>query len=230
MNDNTKSYGNFGRILHIRNEKKKIESDVKSKDEEDMEELLTHLNDAEVGMLLSTSANLDIELPDGEGGYIVTKKDQLLSDFTLQLMDSWRDKRKWTKDEAKLAGRILLRMEKEEILGDGALVEKQHYLSVINAYAHITSEDETASIRAENLLEHMERRYEDGRTDMRPDRLVINTVMGAQAKHSLSGKLSMDSIAASERILDILEHEYSRGMFEMYSHDIIVFTCDICGM
>ena len=217
VNDNTKSYGNLGKALHVRNEWKKIESGVaKSKEEEDMEELLTHLYDTEVGMLLTASANLGIELPDGEGGYINTTQDQLLSEFTLKLMDSWRDKRNWTRDETKLAGQILLRMEKEEILGNGTIVEKQHYLSVINAYASITTEDETASIRAENLLEHIERRYEDGRTDMRPDRLIINTVMGAQAKHSLSGKLSMDSIAASERMLDVLEHEYSRGMFEMY--------------
>ena len=38
------------------------------------------------------------------------------------------------------------------MFGEGAAVEKNDYLAVINAYAKVTAEDETASIRAENLL------------------------------------------------------------------------------
>ena len=51
----------------------------------------------------------------------------------------------------------------------------------------------------------------EGRADLKPDRLLINTAMGAQAKHSLGGTLSRDSVRAAERLLDALEREYAAG-------------------
>jgi len=198
--------------IRIRDEWEKNDNGyTKTKVEEDMEVLLQSINDIDMGLLSSTFADLPIELCDENGGYINTTQDQLLSEATAKMMDSWRDMKKWTKDEARLAGQILLRMEKEEVFGEGAAVEKNDYLAVINAYAKVTAEDETASIRAENLLDHMERRASEGRPDLAPDRLMINTVMGAQAKHSLSGKLSMNSISAAERMLATLEREYAQG-------------------
>ena len=57
----------------------------------------------------------------------------------------------------------------------------------------------------------MEKRGTEGRPDLKPDRLSINTVMGAHAKHSLSGNLDMRNIPAAERLLETLEQEYARG-------------------
>lgn len=198
--------------IRIRDEWEKNDNGyTKTKLEEDMEILLESINGTEVGLLSSTIANLPIELPDGEGGSIATVQDQILAEAAAKVMRSWSHRVKWTRNECRICGQILLRMEKEEVLGEGAVVDKQDYLAVINAYAKITAEDETASIRAENLLDHMEKRAAEGRIDLAPDRLLINTVMGAHAKHSLSGDLSMNSISAAERMLATLEREYARG-------------------
>ena len=55
----------------------------------------------------------------------------------------------------------------------------------------------------------MEKRVTEGRADLKPDKLLINTAMGAQAKHSLGGMLSRDSVRAAERLLDALERKYT---------------------
>mmetsp|Transcript_14917 Transcript_14917/g.27155 ORF Transcript_14917/g.27155 Transcript_14917/m.27155 type:complete len:968 (-) Transcript_14917:187-3090(-) len=202
----------YGQSNAIRKEWEKIDNNhAKSPMEEHMDRLLASLNDADVGMLSSLSAQLPIELPDGEGGSVTSIQEQILADAAGKIMDRWVYHQKWNKDEAKLAGQILLRMEIEEVLADGAQVPKDIYLSVINAYAKCTAEDETASMRADNLLDHMEKRAREGRLDLKPDRLLINTVMGAQAKHALSGTLNLSSISASERMLDTLEREYASG-------------------
>ena len=198
--------------LRIRDEWKKNDTkDTKTKFEEDMEDLFECMNSTEVGKLSTTEANLTIELSDSKGGFINNKQNQYIADAAFKMMDSWVGQKNWTKEEARLAGQILLRMENEEVLGGGDEVKRRDYLAVINAYSKVTLEDETASIRSENILDHMERRVSEGREDLAPDRLVINTVIGAQAKHSLSGKLSGNSVLAAERMLQNLERAYAQG-------------------
>ncbi|KAL7529653.1 hypothetical protein ACHAXR_003081 [Thalassiosira sp. AJA248-18] len=99
----------------------------------------------------------------------------------------------------------------QDVASSQLFMQKEHYLAVINAYAKVTLEDETASIRADNLLDHMEKRASEGRLDLKPDRLMINTVIGAQAKHALSGTLSLDVIGKAERMLESMEREYAHG-------------------
>ncbi len=55
----------------------------------------------------------------------------------------------------------------------------------------------------------MEKQADRGLPDLKPNRLVTNMVIGAQAKHALSRTLSANSIATAERMLDALEHEYA---------------------
>ena len=91
-------------------------------------------------------------------------------------------------------------MELEEKSGNRR-VEYQHYLSIVNAYAKVTADDEMASYRAENLLDHMSRRAEeDNRPDLRIDRLSVNTVLGAKVKSSSITDLSdaLTNVAVGE--------------------------------
>lgn len=112
--------------------------------EQDMKQLLLILNGTEVGSLCKTTAALSIEIPDGKGGSIRTTQDQNLADAAKRIMQSWRqDHQTWTKEEANLAGQILLRIEQEELLCEGIEVGYDDYLAVINAYAKVASEDET---------------------------------------------------------------------------------------
>lgn len=140
----------------IRNEWEKIDNDhAKSEMEDEMEVLLALMNDAEVGMIHTISAKLPIELPDGNGGHINATQEQMLTDATANMMGRWVTHKKWTKDEARLAGQILLRMEREEIFYNEALpqqdvainskvlLQKEDYLAVINAFAKVTLDDET---------------------------------------------------------------------------------------
>ena len=69
-----------------------------------------------------------------------------------------------------------------------------------------------AAIRSENILDHMQRRAGEGRADLTPDRLILNTVMGAQTKSvSFAGQLNLNNIKTAERMLDRLEQEYANG-------------------
>ena len=135
----------FGQKNAIRKEWEKIDNGyaISSPMEEEMQSILDSLNEADVGMLSTLSAQLPMQLPDGEGGYITTIQEQNLADAAGRMMNRWNHIKKWTKGEARLAGQILLRMETEEVLGNGMQVGYRDYLSVINAYAKVTDEDET---------------------------------------------------------------------------------------
>lgn len=132
----------------------------------------------------------------------------------------WRDHDAWTPVEARLAGRILLRLEQEEVLGCGPPVKYSTYLNVINAYAKVVDVDEMAVYRAENLLDHMERRAANGRLDLKPDRLSTNTLAGAFAKKSARGDRAdtgrdYSSVSgakqSAERLLNQLEKDFAAG-------------------
>ena len=136
--DRTCTYGQSGAI---RKEWEKIDGDrTPSPMEEAMEGLLSSLDDADVGALSSTPAPGP---PDRGGGAPVVTGEGNLSDVADEVMRSWATHVGWTAREARLAGRILLRMERGEVLAGGAPVPRDAYLSVINAYAKCTSEDET---------------------------------------------------------------------------------------
>ena len=205
----------YGHNSGIRKEWERIDQcHAKSDLEEEMHQILSQLDKTDVGMLSTTSADFVLRVPDGEGGEITETQNLFLHDAARKTMDLWIGHKSWTMHEARIAGKILLRMEKEELFGNGHQVDKQIYLAVINAYSKVTIDDDTASVRAENLLDHMKRRSVE-RPDLKPDRLIINTVMGAQAKHSLGGAFSMECIVAAERMLDTLEQEYALGDITM---------------
>jgi pentatricopeptide repeat protein len=126
------------------------------------------------------------------------KTDKTLSDTTKEeirdIMAVWRNRSGWTREEADLAVSILRHMALAE-----EKLELRDYTSCINALAKVPA----CSLAAENMLNYME---ESGRPEIRPDRVTINTVIGAFAK-------SRDPCCArkAERLLLKLEKDYAGG-------------------
>ena len=74
-----------------------------------------------------------------------------------------------------------------------------------------------AAIRAENILDHMEKRADEGRVDLKNDRLSINTFLGAHAKTPLTvieahgQTLNNRNFVAIERMLGMMESSFASG-------------------
>lgn len=135
----------YGKAVKLRNQWDQADRIAKTDFETCMERLLAALEDVPVGSLFgailegqaASDLVLSIESLAASDGTI------RLGDAGILMMDGWRTRKDWTQDETHLAGRILLRMEKEELLGGGKPVEYQHYLGVMNAFAKIADHDET---------------------------------------------------------------------------------------
>ena len=105
-----------------------------------METRFSARNDADVGMLSTMSLQSPMELLNG-----TLEAGTSLAEAAHSMMDLWPDHgvhTGWQKHEARLAGQILLRIEMEEVLGDARSITYDNYMSIINAYAKITAEDE----------------------------------------------------------------------------------------
>ena len=183
-NEPSSCYGYKGAIRRERAKRNTPKTSLESK----IEGVLALFASVEIGRLSQAAHPLPIESVKG-GDQVVVARESSLEEVGYDLLDSFMVHIEWTHEEARLAGRILSRMELEEKSGSRR-VEYQHYLSVVNAYAIVTADDEMASYRAENLLDHMSRRAEeDNRPDLQIDRLSVNTVLGAKVKNSFAANL-----------------------------------------
>lgn len=134
--------------------------------------------------------------------------DKILLSAIHSAVEAWYEKQEWREDEADLARAILLRMEEEELKGSvlkqqGYIrLEAIDYVSVIHAFAKCYK-SATAAKKAEDVLNHMDRRYKMGEAQFKPNRLAINTTIGAYAKSTQD-----HSPIEAERLLRRLETEY----------------------
>lgn len=194
-NEPSSAYGYKGAIRRERAKRNTPKTSL----ETEIEEVLALFAGVEVGCLSQATYPLPIESVEGDA-HVTDVRESPLDEVGHDLLDSFMDHTEWTNEEARLAGRVLSRMELEEKSGNRR-VEYQHYLSIVNAYAKVTADDEMASYRAENLLDHMSRRAEeDNRPDLRIDRLSVNTVLGAKVKSSSITDLSdaLTNVAVGE--------------------------------
>lgn len=111
------------------------------------------------------------------------------------VMEAWINHKRWTREEADLAVTIL---KNRELTADDK--PKLHdFTSVINAFAKVPA----CCVAADNILNYME---DTGRPEIRPDRVTINTVIGALAKSGRPG-----SAQRAEMLLRRLEKDYADG-------------------
>ena len=156
-----------------------------------MERLLAALEDVPVGSLfgaiLEGQAARDLVLSLSAGGRI------RLGEAGILMMEGWRARKDWTQGEARLAGQILLRMEKEGRNGSTkAMPGVIHYTKVVDACARIGAAEE-----ATEILQSMLDLYEKGDSDLKPDVVLFTAALDAWYRSSRSG--------APEQSLKILQ-------------------------
>jgi len=143
--------------------------------------------------------------------------DEILISQIKNCMEKFSNKkaRQWTRSEAELAEELLFRLEKEETI----TLTLQNYANCMNAWAKCDSSQDNAGLRAEKILNRMdERARNDKRLDLVPNRMVINTCIGAYAR----GSSYQRHLAAedAERLLTRLEKCYiDTGLPDMRPSD-----------
>lgn len=113
------------------------------------------------------------------------------------LFRSFRTHTEWTTEEAEMAESILQRV----VATDSSQLIRLNFISVINAYAKSSCAE-----KAHSMLDFMEHISENGRPDLHPNRMAINTVIRAYA-------LSFEEGAANKAVdlLRRLESDYANG-------------------
>lgn len=140
----------------------------------------------------------------------------------IDVRKEWFEDRSWTVDRAMYAERLLFRMEQEEKYEKeikGKTLERNqdqdhsidiapyfnHYVNVLNAYA-CSRDNPINGQRAQYILNHLTNRYNnENRLDLRPNRVAINTTIGAHCKSNHE-----KSAIYAERLLHQLEILYEK--------------------
>lgn len=114
-----------------------------------------------------------------------------------EVMEKWHTYKGWTETEARLASNLTGVMVRQ-----GEVLDRQilKFTSLINAF----SKAPNLYREAENILDFMES-FSETHPELRPDRVAINTVIGALAKSKERG-----TARAAERLLVSLEEDYER--------------------